>query len=139
MARNWDSLTLLAKTYIFIGGKYKFCGKNSPLFKKTLFVSDFLLNIMKDLSGYVYIISNNAFKGYYKIGITKDIKKRLRTYQTSSPHRNYKVEHYIFHEDCKAAEKQIHEAMHYFALSKRNEWFEIDLSIAKVRLDETLK
>jgi hypothetical protein len=28
--------------------------------------------------------------------------------------------------------------MHYFALSKRNEWFEIDLDIAKARLDETL-
>ena len=86
----------------------------------------------------MYIISNDAFKGYYKIGITKNIKSRLRTYQTSSPHRNYKVEHYIFHEDCRAAEKQIHEAMHYFALSKRNEWFEIDLEIAKARLDETL-
>ena len=60
MARNWDSLTLLVKTYIFIGGKYKFCGKNSPLLKKTLFVSDFLLNIMKDLSGYVYIISRDC-------------------------------------------------------------------------------
>jgi len=29
--------------------------------------------------------------------------------------------------------------MKYFALSKRNEWFEIDLEIAKVRLDETLE
>jgi len=28
--------------------------------------------------------------------------------------------------------------MNYFALSKRNEWFEIDLEVAKVRLDETL-
>jgi len=28
--------------------------------------------------------------------------------------------------------------MKYFALRKRNEWFEIDLEIAKVRLDETL-
>jgi hypothetical protein len=28
--------------------------------------------------------------------------------------------------------------MKYFALNKRNEWFEIDLKIAKNRLDETL-
>jgi hypothetical protein len=28
--------------------------------------------------------------------------------------------------------------MKYFALNKRNEWFEIDLDIAKARLDETL-
>ena len=47
--------------------------------------------------------------------------------------------YYIHHPDCRAAEKQIHEMMKYFALSKKNEWFEIDLEIAKVRLDETLE
>ena len=93
----------------------------------------------KGKAGYVYIISNKAFEGYYKIGITYDIKKRLRSYQTSSPYRDYKIEYYIHHPDCRAAEKQIHEMMKYFALNKRNEWFEIDLNIAKVRLDETLE
>ncbi len=62
----------------------------------------------------------------------------MRTYQTSSPYRDYEIEYYIYHPDCRAAEKQIHEMMKYFALNKRNEWFEIDLAIAKVRLDETL-
>jgi|TARA_S200002703_G_scaffold91696_1_gene79186 predicted GIY-YIG superfamily endonuclease len=89
-------------------------------------------------SGYVYIITNSAFKGYVKIGVTKNIKNRLRTYQTSSPHRNYKIEHYIHHPDCYKAEQEIHEMMNYFALNKKNEWFQIDLEIAKNRLDETL-
>lgn len=90
-------------------------------------------------SGYVYIISNSNFPGYYKIGITKDIKKRLNTYQTSSPHRNYKIEYYIHHPNYKKAEKDIHGMMHYFAVEYgKGEWFKIDLSIAKVRLDETL-
>jgi predicted GIY-YIG superfamily endonuclease len=92
----------------------------------------------KDKSGYVYIITNTAFDGYVKIGVTKNIKNRLRTYQTSSPHRNYKIEHYIHHPDCYKAEQEIHEMMNYFALNKKNEWFQIDLEIAKNRLDETL-
>ena len=89
-------------------------------------------------SGYVYIISNSNFPGYYKVGITKDIKKRLNTYQTSSPYRNYKIEYYIQHPNYKQAEKDIHEMMKYFAIEKQKEWFMIDLNIAKVRLDETL-
>lgn len=38
-----------------------------------------------------------------------------------------------------SAEKKIKEAMHYFALSQKNEWYEVDLGIAKARLDETLE
>ncbi len=92
----------------------------------------------KNKAGYVYIITNSAFDGYVKIGVTKNIKNRLRTYQTSSPFRDYKIEYYIRHPDCYQAEREIHEMMNYFALNKKNEWFKIDLEIAKTRLDETL-
>ena len=33
--------------------------------------------------GYIYVISNINFPNYYKIGVTEDIKSRLRTYQTA--------------------------------------------------------
>ena len=89
--------------------------------------------------GYVYIISNPDFPGYYKIGVTRNIKKRLSPYQTASPHRNFKVEYYIKHPDCYSAEDQIKEMMRYFALEEKGEWFLIDLNVAKVRLDETLE
>lgn len=89
-------------------------------------------------SGYIYIISNPAHKGYIKIGITDDIKNRLHTYQTGDPNRAYKVEHYIYHPNCIAAEKQIKESMKYFAKSIKKEWYECDLCVAKVRLDELL-
>ena len=59
-------------------------------------------------SGYIYVISNSNFPSYYKIGVTEDIKSRLRTYQTSSPLRNYKIEYFIEHPDCYGAEKEIH-------------------------------
>ena len=47
----------------------------------------------RNKEGYLYIISNNNFPGYYKVGVTSDIKSRLRTYQTASPLRNYKIEY----------------------------------------------
>jgi predicted GIY-YIG superfamily endonuclease len=90
-------------------------------------------------SGYIYIISNPSHKGWLKIGVTENIQDRLHVYQTSDPNRNYKVEYYISHPDCYKAEKQIKEMMKYFALNIKNEWFECDLGVAKVRLDETLE
>lgn len=89
--------------------------------------------------GFVYIISNPAHPGFLKVGVTQDIKARLHVYQVSDPKRKYKVEYYIFHPDCYKAEKEIKESMRYFALSIKNEWYEVDLGVAKVRLDETLE
>ena len=90
--------------------------------------------------GYIYVISNSNFPNYYKIGVTEDIKSRLRTYQTSSPLRNYKIEYYIHHPDCYGAEKDIHEQMKYFATNIKNEWFEIgSLQMVIDRLDESLQ
>jgi hypothetical protein len=51
----------------------------------------------------------------------------------------YKVEYYIQHPDCYAAEKRMIELMKPFALARKNEWYEINLEIAKNRLDETLE
>ena len=88
--------------------------------------------------GFIYIISNPVHKGFLKIGVTENIAARLHVYQVGDPKRSYKVEYYIAHPDCYKAEKKIKEMMHYFAKSQRNEWFECDLSIAKVRLIEQL-
>ena len=98
------------------------------------------MNKNRNKEGYIYIISNTNFPNYYKIGVTEDIKSRLRTYQTSSPLRNYKIEYYVQHPDCYEAEKAIHESLKPFALSKKNEWVEINnLQIVIDRLDESLQ
>ena len=91
-------------------------------------------------SGYLYIISNPSFPGFLKIGVTENIEARLRTYQTSDPKRAYKVEFYIQHPDCYEAEKRIKEMMKYFSTDtiQRGEWFKCELSVAIVRLQETL-
>lgn len=97
------------------------------------------MNKCGNRGGYLYIVTNPSHKGWVKIGVTEDIKSRLRTYQTSDPKRAYKIEYYIFHPDAYAAEKKIKEMMHYFALAQRNEWYECAVAVARVRLDETLE
>jgi hypothetical protein len=88
--------------------------------------------------GYIYIISNIHFPEYYKLGVTHDIKSRLRTYQTSSPFRDYKIEYYVKHPDCYSAEKKIQENLKYFATDRKKEWFRCSLIMIKNRLDESL-
>lgn len=89
--------------------------------------------------GYLYIVTNPSHEGWVKVGVTEDIKNRLRVYQTGDPKRSYKVEFYIFHPDAYSAEKKIKEMMKMFALSIKNEWFECDLQTAIVRLQEQVE
>ncbi len=49
------------------------------------------------LKKYVYIISNAKFPDEYKVGIAKDYKARLNSYQTSDPDRGYRLEYKITH------------------------------------------
>lgn len=89
--------------------------------------------------GYLYIISNPAHEGWVKVGVTENIKSRLRTYQTSDPKRSYKLEYYVFHPDVYNAEKRVKELMGPFAKRIKNEWYEISIHMAIPRLDETLE
>jgi hypothetical protein len=90
-------------------------------------------------SGYLYIITNSAFPQFVKVGTTFDITKRIHTYQTGDPFRRYKVRYLLHHPSFREAERKIKEAMKPFALSIKGEWFEIDLEMAKSRLDESLE
>lgn len=87
-------------------------------------------------SGYLYIVTNEAFPGFVKVGCTDDLQSRLRAYQTSDPKRAYKLVFNIAHPDCFAAEKRIQESMRHFAFSQKNEWYEIPLHMAISRLEE---
>jgi hypothetical protein len=86
--------------------------------------------------GYLYIISNKSWPGYLKVGVTENLTKRLQSYQTSSPFRDYILEYSLHHPQYLEAEKKIKEVMKHFALEIRNEWYKIDKHFAKSRLDE---
>lgn len=61
--------------------------------------------------GFVYVIYNQAWDGWYKVGKADDVEKRLRSYQTGDPHRAYKVCYEMAFDDCKAAEEAVLNAL----------------------------
>ena len=89
-------------------------------------------------SGYLYIITNEAFPEWIKVGTTYDLDQRLHVYQTGDPFRRYRIVYSLHHPDFRQAEKNIKETMKHFALDIKNEWYRIDLNMAKSRLEEQL-
>lgn len=75
---------------------------------------------IKTNSGIVYLISNPVFDGFLKIGITKNLVNRLRSYQTYDPMRRYKVEHYRVVENARDEEK--HYLTHHKINLAKGEW-----------------
>lgn len=69
--------------------------------------------------GYVYILVNRAWKTHFKIGSSIDIKKRLNSYQTYSPHRDFEILESYFTHDRFAEERAYH-----IALNADHEWIE---------------
>lgn len=88
----------------------KICGLNLMKLLKSRQVADSKPSRTVKLdtkAGFVYVISNPAFPGKYKVGMTTDIESRLATYQTYDPNRLFKVERYMFVEDRREVEKEI--------------------------------
>ena len=71
---------------------------------------------------YVYVISNSAYPGEYKVGIAKDWKARLNSYQTSDPNRGYKLEYELLTPHFRAIEQHIHELF-----DNKHEWIRGEL------------
>ena len=74
-------------------------------------------------SKWVYVISNDAFDGEYKVGIATNWKSRLNSYQTSDPNRAYKILYKIYTKDYLEIEKAVHD--HF---DNRHEWVQADLN-----------
>ena len=66
---------------------------------------------------FVYIISNKAYPGEYKVGIAKDFQSRLSSYQTSDPNRGYNLEDKLETPHFRAIEKHIHDTF-----ENKHEW-----------------
>lgn len=62
---------------------------------------------IKQHCGVVYVIANPAFPDYLKIGITKNLQKRLSSYQTYDPYRQFTVIKTIFVANIRNAETQL--------------------------------
>lgn len=58
--------------------------------------------------GFIYFIANKAWPNYFKIGMSANPKKRLASYQTYSPFRDYTMLHWSFWFNKKEGEKFVH-------------------------------
>jgi len=110
--RNWIGIDVSYKAYELVKKRIENeipqtlnLFKGEPIFKTKVPQRGF--DEIKEL-GHVYIISNVAFKGVYKVGIAKNVKSRLNSYQTSDPHRNYVLEYSIETPYFKEIERHIH-------------------------------
>jgi len=80
------------------------------------------------LISYVYIIKGsrmNPTESNYKIGISKNVSKRLESLQTSSPE---KLELLFKHPTTKyrEIEKSLHNLFKYYRIRENGEWFKFD-------------
>jgi len=127
---------------MYVAGKY--IPKSHPNWKSGRYASwaEALGQSSKALpkapDGYVYIVYNLTLGNWYKVGQSDNAEKRLSQYQTGSPHRDYELMFSEYFEDCRAAEKQVHDILrkHTALVECKNEWFNMEPSIIrKVILD----
>ena len=71
---------------------------------------------------FVYVISHPNSPGEYKVGIAKDCKLRLNSYQTSDPERRFKIEYKHLTPWFRETEKHIHDSF-----PNKREWVQGDL------------
>jgi len=124
---------------MFVNGKY--IPKSHPLhkpgryktFSDAAFDGTYKLDSIKE--GYVYAITNPAWPEWVKIGMAIDADDRCNGYQTSSPFRDYKIEHVVVTNNRRAAEAEAHKAATKMAKETRGEWFKLDIELAKTILN----
>ena len=106
--------------------------------KKLLLLSD-LDNPLKQYqdsktkysNGYVYLVTNDAWPDWVKVGRAINTKTRLKAYQTSSPLRDYEI---VVRHKCTNTQKLeaiLLEHMKDHAEDSQGEWLKIDCRLAQ--------
>jgi hypothetical protein len=113
---------------MFVNGKY--IPSSHPLHKpgryKSLDDAWSHKKIESTAQGDVYVITNNAWPEWVKVGKASIAEDRLNGYQTSSPFRDYSIVAKISTEDRHSKEREMHKIFTHFAKERRGEWFKID-------------
>ena len=118
------------KTRMFVNGKY--ISKSDPLWKpgnwKTwthVHSLEKLESIDSGVAGYVYVIVNEAWPEWVKVGCAKDADDRLSSYQTYSPFRDYSILARISTDNRHEKELAMHQIFEDNAEDRKGEWFKI--------------
>ena len=81
--------------------------------------------------GFVYVLTNPAWKDWIKVGMAVDAEDRCSAYQTGSPHRDYTVHYKRFFKDRRSAEQKAHDLLSGISTESNGEWFKINKNDAK--------
>jgi len=100
-------------------------GERSPSLIAKFFGSKHKSEYNSVKEGDVYIIINPAWEGWIKVGMALDAHDRLKSYQTSSPLRDYKLKYKKYFKDRKKAEHTAHNLLDKESLDRNGEWFRI--------------
>ena len=127
---------------MYVNGKH--VSKSHPLYKpgryKTFNDAAFsaLQNYETCTRGEVYILKNPAWKDWYKIGKAVAATDRCKSYQTSSPHRDYELVTFAKVDDRNKAEKLLHSHFTFRSRERRGEWFHLT-NYSKSKFDSALR
>ena len=120
--RQWVGIDVSIKAFELVKDRIK---DNADLFTSdevNLELNPPKRNITDDReTKYVYIISNPSLEGY-KVGIAKNVEKRLNSYQTSDPNRGYKIEFKVSVPNWLEVESAVHN--HF---PNKHEWVQAEL------------
>ena len=120
---------------MFVDSKY--ISQTHPLYKAGRYKSfddaafSSLENYESSTEGEVYIVTNQAWKGWIKIGMAIEAEDRLKNYQTSSPLRDFKLKFKKYFDNRRVAELHAHTLCAKKADKRKGEWFKLDIKIAK--------
>jgi len=120
--------------YLQQGGNMKKIRYNAPD------VSDIgkIVTLLYDqqTTGFLYAITNPAWKEWVKIGMAVNAEDRLKSYQTSSPFRDYKLSIGMPVKDRRLAEAEAHKQAEEIATERNGEWFKMSLDSANKLVKE---
>ena len=112
--RMWVNGAEVKKTHpLYKAGRYKG-------FEEAAFSS--LENYTDSAEGSVYVIANKAWDGWVKVGMAIDAEDRLKSYQTSSPFRDYMLYYSYTTSNRRKSEAEAHKLLEQ-KYERRNEWF----------------
>jgi hypothetical protein len=83
------------------------------------------------IEGYVYIMVNPAWEGWVKVGMAVFPEDRCAAFQTSSPHRDYKICYTKHFKNKKNSERLAHKKLKKISTKHKGEWFKVSVKEAK--------
>ena len=83
---------------------------------------------------YIYVISDATYPNAYKVGIARNLKQRIDSYQTSDPTKIYELKFSVLTPHYRELEKHIH---HTF--ESKHEWLRADVKDIKQEIQNFLK